>query len=66
MSWVTLGRLPLNGDKKVEFKFLLFGRVLSSWNRSRIKFPKLKYEFRHAPLAPNLCYMPVFFASFFA
>jgi len=25
LSCVTLGRLPLNKDKKVEFKFLLFG-----------------------------------------
>jgi len=25
LSWVTLGRLPLNNDIKVEFKFLLFG-----------------------------------------
>jgi hypothetical protein len=25
LSCVTLGRLPLNVDKKVEFKFLLFG-----------------------------------------
>jgi hypothetical protein len=25
LSWVTLGCLPLNGDKKVEFKLLLFG-----------------------------------------
>jgi len=55
LRFVTLGRLPLNSDKKVEFKFLLFGRVLSSWNRSSIKLLKLKYEFRHAPLLPNLC-----------
>jgi len=25
LSCVTLGSLPLNSDKKVEFKFLLFG-----------------------------------------
>jgi hypothetical protein len=60
LSCVTLGRLPLNGDKKVEFKFLLLGCVLSSWNRCSTKFPKLQYEFCRPPLLPNLVLVAVF------
>jgi len=65
LSCVTLGRLPLNKGKKVEFKFLLFGCVLSSWNRSSIKFLKLQYEFCRPPLLPNLVLAPVFILSHF-